>query len=123
MRSDRTLKAWFREINSKFFDNELPDNVCVRWADDDELVAEGCEIGDYCGWADKGDGRHLYKIVIDTSLRGQHTLHLGTLVHEMIHVATELRDEHGPAFDRWHKILTERGLFKKGALRRGLTLF
>jgi hypothetical protein len=124
MRSDRTLKAYYREINTRFFDNELPDNVCVRWADEDELAAEKCEEGDFCGWADKcEDGRSVYKIVIDTSLRGQQTLHLCTLVHEMIHVATELRDDHGPAFDRWHKLLTTRGLFKKGALRRGLTLF
>jgi hypothetical protein len=124
VKSDRTLKAYYRDINTRFFDNELPDSVCVRWATDEDLDDEGCDAGDYNGWADTcDDGRHPYKIIIDSSLRGLQIQHISTLVHEMIHIATELKDDHGPAFERRLAALADRGIFKKGALRRGLTLF
>jgi hypothetical protein len=45
------------------------------------------------------------------------------LLHETIHVATQLNDNHGEAFSDWHMKLTERGAFKKGAMIRGITLF
>ena len=116
MRSNQALKAYYREINTRFFDNELPDNVCVRYAESDEESD--------CGSANHGvDARHKYLILLNREKNPTWTIRIGTLAHEMVHLATGLRDEHGPAFDRWHKLLTERGLFKKGALRKDFTLF
>lgn len=117
MRSNRALKAWYREINTKFFDSELPDNVCVRWAEDPD------EEPDLASVDNANDGKNKYEIVINKEKNSVVSIRLSTLVHEMIHVATELRDDHGPAFERWRSLLAERGIFKKGALYRGVTLF
>lgn len=122
MRSDRTLKKYYRLINRKFFDNELPDDVCVRWSneDDDE---EGFEDR-YFGMATRADdGYHSYVIIMSRALNIKDCVRLSTLAHECCHIATGLRDNHGPAFSAWHQKLTDRGLFKKGAVRKGLTLF
>lgn len=119
MRSDKTLKKWYRFLNHKFFHNELPDDVCVRWSDEDE-DGEGFEER-YFGVADKIDGK--YVIVLSRELNKSFMVRISTLAHEAIHIATGLKDNHGPAFDRYHKLLTERGLFKKGAIRKNLTLF
>lgn len=70
-----------------------------------------------------GDGIHKYEIVLNRDeCRGPATK-LATLVHEMIHVRLELRDDHGPAFERVRKELSDKGIFKKGAVYRGVTLF
>lgn len=96
--------------------------MCVRWADEDE-DGEGFEER-YFGVADRAnDGYHSYVIIMSRVLNRPAMTRFSTLGHEMIHVATELRDNHGPAFAKWHQILTDRGFFKKGALRKGLTLF
>lgn len=117
MRSDRTLKAWYRDINTRYFDSELPDNVCVCWADDGE--ADGM-----FGFADNcDDGRHKYVIMMNPELCRRVTIKLGTLIHEMVHIKLELRDDHGPAFAREIRILFDKGIFKKGAVYRGVTLF
>lgn len=122
MRSDTTLKKYYKLINKKFFENQLPNNVCIRWANEEE-DEEGFEEK-YFGVADyAADGYHKYVIIMSRGLNRPVSTRMSTLAHEMIHIATELRDNHGPAFDKWHKTLTERGLFKKGALRKGLTLF
>ncbi len=122
MRSDRTLKKWYRFINKKFFENQLSQNVCVRWADEDEDGQEFEET--YFGVACLArDGYHDYEIILSYELNRKFTVAMSTLAHEMIHIATELRDNHGPVFAKWHQILTDRGFFKKGALRKGLTLF
>jgi hypothetical protein len=122
LRSDKTLKKWYRTINRRFFENKLPDDVCVRWSEEDE---DGEEFEErYFGIADRAnDGYHSYVIVMSRGLNRPAVTRLSTLAHEMIHIATELRDDHGPAFAKWHQTLTDRGFFKKGALRRGLTLF
>jgi hypothetical protein len=121
VKSDKTLKKWYRFLNHKFFHDELPNNVCVRWSDEDE--EDGFEER-YFGVADYADDRyHKYQIILSYPLNRKFTVMASTLAHEMVHIATELKDNHGPAFDRYHKLLTERGLFKKGALRKNLTLF
>lgn len=117
MRSDRTLKSYYREINTVYFLNELPDNVCVRWAEDED------EEPDFASTDFGHDGRNAFEIILNREKNEAASVRLQSLVHEMVHVATGLKDSHGPAFDRWHKILTERGLFKRGALLRNITLF
>ncbi len=116
MSSDRTLKKWYSTINKKFFFGELPTNVIVRWA----LPGEENDIA--CCKRESGE-RHCYTILLNRDKNKTHSQKLSTLVHEMIHVATHYRDNHGPLFDEWHKKLTDRGVFKKGALLKGICLF
>ena len=117
MRSNRALKAWYREINTRFFENELTDNVCVRWAEeeDEEYDLASTDLAD--------DGRHKYVILLNREKNTTRSIMLGSLIHEMVHVATELRDNHGSVFDGWRAVLAQRGIFKKGAVARRLTLF
>src|SRR6266436_4479464 len=124
MRSDPTLKKWYKKINKRFFDNQLTNNVCVRWANEDDTDEdERCEEK-YAGWANfSEEGPHKYIIVISRDLKKSKCTRLHTLIHEMCHLATDLKDEHGPAFSAWHEHLTARGIFKKGALLKGLTIF
>ena len=134
MRSDKVLLHWYGVINKKFFGGELPNDVCVRWGND----AEEREIKweeKYYGWTTQNpkDGHdpkhHSYTIVLSrrqltSSTRCYpHSAILGTLAHEMIHVATQLRDNHGPTFEQWRQIIGDRGIFKKHALVKGLTIF
>jgi len=123
MRSDPTLRNWYRIINRRFFDSQLPNDVCVRWAEDSEEDDERWEEK-YFGSADKArDGRHSYVIVMSRKLNIPASTRLITLCHEMCHIATELKDNHGPAFEYWRQYIADRGIFKKNALRKGLTIF
>lgn len=117
MRSDRTLKKWYSLVNKKFFYGELPTNVIVRWA----APGEEKDIAS-CSKRETGD-RHCYEILLNREKNKTRSQKLSTLVHEMIHVATHYRDDHGPLFAEWHAKLTERGVFKKGALLKGICLF
>ena len=119
MRSDKTLKKWYRYVNKKFFDNELPDDTCVRWADEDE-DGEGFEER-YFGVADKIDGKYI--IIMSRELNKPFVVRMSTLIHEMLHVKTELRDNHGESFNNQLNKLIDKGLFKKGAIKEGITLF
>lgn len=124
MRSDARLKKWYNAINYRFFLGELPNNVCVRYTnEDDDDEEEGCDQK-YYGWTSEGaDKRHKYVIVISRVKNPGPVAKLATLAHEMIHVKTGLRDDHGKKFSDWHETLTSRGLFRKSAVLRGLTLF
>ena len=116
--SDGSLKKWYRIINTKFFKNELPDDVIVRWA-------RGGEESDVasCSPIDNPDKKNKYLILLNRAKNPTTSIKLSSLAHEMVHVATKNRDAHGEAFDEWHKKLTERGLFRRGALLSNTTLF
>ncbi len=124
MKSDRTLLRWYREINRRFFGGACPERVCVRWADPDETETRRWEKR-YFGEASfsEDDEHHDYQIVMSKPLNEQWIVKISTLVHEMIHLATRLKDDHGPAFERWRLHVSDRGIFKKNALRKGYTLF
>ncbi len=124
MRSDPRLKRWYRIINKKYFDNQLTNNVCVRWSNEnDNEEEERCEEK-YFGWADKAlDGRHEYVIVLSKVKINSKSTKLLTLAHEMCHIATGLKDDHGDAFEQWRQYISDRGIFRKGALIKGLTIF
>jgi hypothetical protein len=123
MRSDRTLRKWYRQLNRRFFGNQLPDDVCVRWADDTEEREAKWEEK-YFGWADPAyDGRHRYVIIMSRRKITSLSLKAATLAHEMCHIATDLKDDHGPAFEQWRQYIGDRGIFKKHAVYKGLTLF
>lgn len=123
MKSDRTLLRWYRKLN-KFFDGACPERVCIRWADPDEERGERWEEK-YFGEAERltDDPHHDYQIVMSRLKNDSWIIKISTLVHEMIHLATDLKDDHGPAFEQWRQHVSDRGIFKKHALRKGMTLF
>jgi SprT-like family len=124
VRSDPVLKKWYRLINKKFFDSQLTNNVCVRWTNEQEEEEEDNWEDKYFGAAGEAhDSRHKYEIVLSRIKNNSATQKLGTLAHEMCHIATELKDDHGPAFDRWRQHIDSRGIFKKHAVLKNLTLF
>ena len=125
MRSDPTLKRWYKKINKRFFDNQLTNNVCVRWANEEDDGEQGVNCEDkFFGWADKAnDNYHDYVIVLSRKMCKPVSTRLLTLSHEMCHVASDLKDNHGPVFEQWRNYIGDRGIFKKGALVRGLTIF
>ena len=126
MRSDRTLLRWFRLINHKFFNNELPQDTCVRWADETDIKKDARCEDKYFGWADTADSedrRHTYVIVLSREQNSKWCVRIGTLAHEMCHIATKLKDSHGAVFESQRQLIADRGIFKKHALRKGLTLF
>lgn len=113
MQSDRTLKKWYTLINKKFFFGELPANVIVCWGEEVDIAScQEFEKEKFC-----------FVIRLNREKITTASQKLSSLLHEMIHVATRQRDNHGPLFDEWHKKLTERGAFKKGALLKGICLF
>ena len=126
MRSDKTLLRWYKLINRKFFDNQLPDNTCVRWINEREQ--EKYEDM-YFAWTSdiegtsQDDGYHKYVIVISKDKNPGKTAVLATLAHEMCHVSTGMRDDHGPAFEAQRQMISDRGIFRKGAVLKGLTIF
>jgi|SRR5271154_7064094 len=124
MRSDPVLKKWYKKINKKFFKNQLTNNVCVRWANEDDDGETAKFEEKFFGWADKAnDNYHEYVIVLSKKMNKPASTRLLTLSHEMCHIASELKDNHGPAFEQWRQYIADRGVFKKGALVKGLTIF
>lgn len=122
MKSDKTLKKWYNFINKKYFLNELPGCVCVRYINEEDIdEEEKCEER-YRGWADKTNESRYHKYVIVIVPDGRIS-EIATLVHEMIHIATNLRDDHGPVFEAKRQMISDRGIFKKGAIYKGYTLF
>ena len=71
---------------------------------------------------EKGVGRNSYIITISRQSHTGINQVLISLIHEMIHIATGMKDDHGPKFEEWRQTLGDRGIFKKGVIRRGLTL-
>lgn len=124
MRSDPTLKRWYKTINKRFFDNKLTNNTCVRWANEaDDEEEERCEEK-YFGWADHSEETpHKYVIVLSKIKITSLSLKLHVIAHEMCHVATDIRDDHGPAFEKWRQYIADRGVFRKGAVAKNVTLF
>jgi hypothetical protein len=121
VRSDKTLRKRYVDFNRRFFDGMLPDNIGVRWATDSE--ADQKFEAQYEGWIDPGDVIHRWIIVLARECREDVLKRLSTLAHEMIHIATDCRDDHGPAFEKWRQLISDRGFFKKSAVRRGITMF
>ena len=120
MRSNRVLKSWYNLVNRKFFNNELPPNVCVRYLSELEIPKFESK---YYAWTSKLEGRHCYCIVICKAKNPGRTAKAASLVHEMLHVATEMKDNHGPAFEAKRQMISDRGVFRKGAVLDGLTIF
>ena len=123
MKSDAVLRKYYRIINKKFFNDELPNNVCVRYVnEEDEDEESGCEKR-YYGWCSPAFSRHKFVIVISRVKNPGWPAKLSTLCHEMCHIFTGLKDDHGPSFEAARQMISDRGVFKKNAILRGLTLF
>jgi hypothetical protein len=125
MKSDRTLLSWYRQINKRFFDGYCPEKVCVRWAEPDEETRGDVWEEKYFGEAERVEESpyHDYQIVLSRVKNDSWIVKISSLVHEMIHLATDLKDDHGPAFEQWRQHVSDRGIFKKHALRKGMILF
>ena len=115
-KSDKSLKKYYDNINKRFYFGELPSNVIVRWA-------EPGEEPDVASTNPPKNEHHSYVILLNRDKIKSRSIKLSTLLHEMIHVATALNDNHGKLFAEWHAKLTERGAFKKSALIKNQTLF
>jgi len=125
VKSDRTLLKWYKKINKRFFDGACADDCCVRWASETEEKEIKWEEK-YFGWAGHADNptrHHQWEIILSRSLNPKPSLKLSSLAHEMIHIATKQRDDHGPAFEKWRVYISERGIFKKHALLKDTTIF
>ena len=116
--STRSLRAWYKKINTKFFYGELPANVIIRWTVPEDNENDIAATESPCD-----NPRYSYRIVLNRSKISTQSQKLSTLLHECIHVATGNRDCHADAFAAWHLKLTERGAFRKGALIKNVTLF
>jgi hypothetical protein len=124
MRSDRTLLRWYKTINKRFFDGACPERVCVRWIEpenDTQYKWETTYFGEASHLTD--DSYHDYLIIMSRINNKKWTTRISTLVHEMVHLATDLKDDHGPAFEQWRQHVADRGIFRKHALRKDYTLF
>jgi hypothetical protein len=110
MRSDPTLKRYYREFNRKFWGNTLPNNVVVRWGTDDDIYEGNLKRSD-AGVCLRHGPHEPMEIVLDPVMRREkqykHTKL--TLHHEMIHVKTKNRDNHGPVFKKYRDMLIEKG--------------
>lgn len=115
-KSDKGLKRYYTIINRKFFYHELPSNVIVRWAEPGEET-------DIASTNQAKDKRHSYVILLNREKITTRSIKLSSLLHETIHVATAMNDNHGKLFAEWHEKLMERGAFKKSALIKNVTLF
>jgi|SRR5580698_2836378 hypothetical protein len=114
-KSTPELKRWYRKLNRMFFGGTLPDNVIVRWDASEPDVA--------CTAKRDKDDPTAYVIGFNRKKNPTKSLLLSAMLHEQVHVATDLKDNHGPLFDAWHKKLVKRGAFKKGAVLKDVTLF
>jgi hypothetical protein len=114
-KSTPSLKKYYRLLNRKFFNGDLPDNVVVRWDADEPDVA--------CTQKMDKDDPTAYVIGFNRKKNPTKSLLLSAMLHEMVHVATKFTDNHGPAFDAWHRKLVKRGAFKKSAVLKDVTLF
>jgi hypothetical protein len=65
VRSDKTLRKWYKRINKRFFDGKLPDNVCVRWAD---VITEPKIENEDFGDTNFAEGYHCYRIILSRKL-------------------------------------------------------
>ena len=80
MASDRRLKRYYDEINRRFFQDELPRNVIVRWA------REGEEKDVACTEKANPDSKHSYLILLNREKNPTPSIMLSSLAHEMVHI-------------------------------------
>ncbi len=115
-RSDRTLKRYYRRYKRQYpqLFGSLPDgrDIIIRWGDkrSDRDGLKSAVAVTYSPAIDK----EPWEIVFDKTLRRLKFWNIVklTLFHEMCHVASRNRDNHGPAFQRRMKMLAANGAFR-----------
>jgi hypothetical protein len=123
MRSDPTLRKWFRVLNRKWFDNKLPNETKIFYSE--ELIAEGerkprHDYGD-ADW--EAGGPPVIRINPLLREQGWYTAIRQTLIHEAAHIeAMRLgyRGEHGPVWEKIMRKLANQGAFSH---KNGISLF
>lgn len=98
------LQAWYAGFNEEYFLGALPKNTIVTYGDPGRLnMAISFE----------SSGRNF--IVLSKELNKAPRVAHGTLIHEMVHIATRNVDHsldgHGPVFQREMLRLAEAGAF------------
>lgn len=115
MRSNPTLRKWYKTYNRKYFHNQLPKDTKVYY--EEELIDEGIRKQTYgeMDWTDK----KAPEIRINPLLReqGWHSMILLTLLHEMAHVEKIQRklkgSDHGKAWEGIMLRLAKQGAFSE----------
>jgi hypothetical protein len=109
MPNDRDLKFFYRRFNKKFFHNQLPNNLTVRFASPAQFTQKG--LGKRtCAITLIEDGK-AYAIIVKKT-RGKTWAYIkADLLHEMVHVKNP-RLAHGPRFQKEMLRLAQIGAFK-----------
>jgi SprT-like family len=111
--SNATLERWYKADNETYFDDKLPHNVSVKWADIPREKDGDVDMGDTAE-----DVQHrAYAIRIDRMSNVTWGTTLMTLRHEECHAAEDPylvgdEDEHGPRFQSCMINLAKAGAFK-----------
>ena len=102
-KSDKTLKLWYRQLNKKWHNNELPDDTIVCWYATPRSVVALTEKLE--------DGR--FRILFHPSMYEFHKYIKLTLHHEMLHVKHWRPGlvDHGRVFQQSMLELASRGAF------------
>lgn len=112
MRIDPVLNRNYRLFNRLYFKGKLPP-ARVGWGSKKELaVGKNQRMALGVTWQAK-DG--VFQIALNSKLAKLNwwgVLH-ATQLHEMVHVKTNLSDNHGPAFEREMIRLAKAGAFAK----------
>lgn len=115
MRIDRTLTENYNYLNRRYFAGELP-AADVGWGTIRDLrVGRGKRAAIAQTVWDPAKKGERPQILINVLLRrlGWNGVTAFSLLHEMVHVKTRMRDNHGPAFEREMRKLAEKGAFAK----------
>jgi hypothetical protein len=121
MRSDPTLKRYYRELNKKWFKGELPASTKCVWGPISEHKQNGKGSGAMAFCESPTDDDPFFLISFDPRLKKLNWWNLvrSTMIHEMVHVWTKNRDSHGPVFEAKMRELANAGAFKKRSKRMG----
>jgi hypothetical protein len=91
------LEQKYRYYNRKYFGNELPIDIKLRWAEIFPIM--GYQLDD--------------EIVLDRRDRRRERIWQFTLLHEMVHLSLpDVKSHHGEAFQRAMLRLAKLGAFK-----------
>lgn len=85
---DRTLRRWYREANTRWFEGKLPDDVDVLYAPHAGCVGIAGQSGD------------SFFIQVNPAYAMDVSIVKLTLLHEMAHVALWPYRTHGPKFQQ-----------------------
>lgn len=116
MKSDPQLRQWYKVFNRKWFNNRLPLDTKLYYAE--ELVGAENARSTTFGEAEWEHETGQAQIRINPQLRelGMKSVVLATLLHEMAHLEEfrrRIKGDHGPGWEAIMLRLAKRGAFSK----------